>query len=454
MPNKNDYAALAAVVYNDQRGNGTNLNRLSLPQGWNEASTLGFTAQNNYNSNFFSFTAGAYVNGAGEIVIAYKGTDFLLEFAGRAWNTAADLITDVSLGVAGKLGLPQQLQAMSYYLDVKDWAVKNGYNPDKISFTGHSLGGGLASNMAVWFDKSATTFAQAPFEPSTLSPTNIAAAGGILAAKGALQGFTAVQADAAALSGLLTNYTARQSQVINYYIEGEALSKIRYDWNTVMGQDLLIQIGPQPISRGLPLHSMNLHAAFLYDDQLRKLAKDMPELVPALLDGKFYQADPNSRQEDLISKLVNDQHRVGFGTDSALTRFSNDLYKLGETTGSTANPSLREALIVSAMEYYYVKDARSATGLFQSGQQSALTFEFTSDMLASNANKAKPRLDAAIQAEIKKELGTTSLPRINYTDYKNYAVQSGTGVMETNGTANNDIIVGGTGSDRLRGGAG
>ncbi|MFN8986153.1 MAG: hypothetical protein ACK5VR_07550, partial [Burkholderiales bacterium] len=67
---------------------------------------------------------------------------------------------------------------------------------------------------------------------------------------------------------------------------------------------------------------------------------------------------------------------------------------------------------------------------------------------------AKPRLDAAIQAEIKKELGTTSLPRINYTDYKNYAVQSGTGVMETNGTANNDIIVGGTGSDRLRGGAG
>jgi hypothetical protein len=148
MATQNEYAALAAIVYNDQRGGGGDAvtNTLRPLAGWQDLSRLGFAAGDNLNRNPFSFTGGAYLNqSTGEIVIAYKGTDFLVEFSGRAWNTLADLVTDAGLALAKKsVGLYnlQQIAASSYYLAVRDWALQNGHDPNKISFTGHSLGGG------------------------------------------------------------------------------------------------------------------------------------------------------------------------------------------------------------------------------------------------------------------------------------------------------------------------
>jgi hypothetical protein len=104
---KLEYAALAANIYNDQRGGGGSAidreNLLVVPTGWLKLEgNNGFPAQTGYDANIFSFTAGAYVNSAtGEIVVSYKGTDFLLEFAGRAWNTVGDLLIDLSGGVGG-----------------------------------------------------------------------------------------------------------------------------------------------------------------------------------------------------------------------------------------------------------------------------------------------------------------------------------------------------------------
>jgi hypothetical protein len=141
MTTQNEYAALAAHVYNDQRGGGNDpaTNRLELPAGWQNLSLLGFAAGDNLNSNPFSFTGGAYLNqSTGEVVIAYKGTDFLVEFSGRAWNTLVDLVTDAGLALAKKsvsLYNLQQIAASSYYLAVKEWALQNGHDPSKISFT-------------------------------------------------------------------------------------------------------------------------------------------------------------------------------------------------------------------------------------------------------------------------------------------------------------------------------
>ena len=193
-----EYAALAAFVYIDQRGGGSEnpTNKLILPDNWQDMSKLGFAVGDSLNAiNPFSFTGGAYLNQAtGEIVVAYKGTDFLVEFSGRAWNTVADLLADAGLASdkAAVLGLGQQLNAMAYYLAVKDWAVDNGYDPTKISFTGHSLGGGLAANMAVWFDRPATTFAAAPFENTTNSTVNMAAAIVAITAQATFSGSVAV----------------------------------------------------------------------------------------------------------------------------------------------------------------------------------------------------------------------------------------------------------------------
>lgn len=112
----------------------------------------------NLNSNPFSFTGGAYLNqSTGEIVTAYKGTDFLTGAEGRSWNTVADLVVNAGLAFTkDALGTynGQQLLAASYFLAVKDWAAQNGYDGNKISFTGHSMGGRLVSNMAMWIDRS------------------------------------------------------------------------------------------------------------------------------------------------------------------------------------------------------------------------------------------------------------------------------------------------------------
>jgi hypothetical protein len=165
-----EYAALAAYVYNNERGLRSTTNRLDVPPSWAGLDPAnGFPQQTSYDDNFFSFTAGAFVNqSTGEIVISYKGTDFLLELTGRTWNTLGDMATDVAAGMAGYLSLPQFVQAAAYYQDVKKWATQNGYDASKISFTGHSLGAGIASVMSVWFNRPATLFADAPFESRTV----------------------------------------------------------------------------------------------------------------------------------------------------------------------------------------------------------------------------------------------------------------------------------------------
>ena len=143
MTTKLEYAALAANIYNDQRGGGGSdidrNNLLVVPSEWLKLeANNGFPSQTDYDTNFFSFTAGAYVNqSTGEIVIAYKGTDFLLEYAQRARNTAGDIVTDLAAGIGGYLSTPQLTQAATYYQEVKKWAAANGYDASKISFTGY-----------------------------------------------------------------------------------------------------------------------------------------------------------------------------------------------------------------------------------------------------------------------------------------------------------------------------
>lgn len=109
------------------------------------------------------FSARAYQNiVTGEIVISYAGTEF-----GKTWaGMGADFVSaNIPLAI-GQYG-QQALLAATYYQN-----IKTRYGTDNISFTGHSLGGGLASVMAVWFDRPAYVYAPAPFANSANETQN------------------------------------------------------------------------------------------------------------------------------------------------------------------------------------------------------------------------------------------------------------------------------------------
>ncbi|KRC08578.1 hypothetical protein ASE11_22700 [Hydrogenophaga sp. Root209] len=444
---------------------------------------MGFTVGEALNAiNPFSFTGGAYLNQAtGEIVVAYKGTDFLVEFEGRAWNTVADLLTDVGLAStkALVLGLGQQLNAMAYYLAVKDWAVDNGHDPAKISFTGHSLGGGLAANMAVWFDRPATTFASAPFEINTLNPIAIGAAfvaitsqfagtalAGLFDGTG-FEGSVAVVDSANDLGRLLfneivaenlyeneidqTEFDRRELAVTNLYNEGEFLWYGRELISTVIGTDINIDLGDgsQPLEYALGLHSMNLHAAFLFEDRLRQLIKQIPELLGTLLNKNLYAADPNTATQDFITRLVNDQLRQGFGQPSALSRFTEDVDKLKSTEGTVAQEDMRKALIALAMDFHFHAPEGNTGTLFQL-ESGAIHFNLSD--INSDFLKGLPLLrDAASSTAI----GSDPFETDGLREADSWHIQTGGGVMNWQANAlANDAAIGGSGADVFRAGGG
>lgn len=150
-----DYALMAGASYISNRDP---KNQFPTPQGWmkyfhvpNNPDYPKFTVASGFEAVSFQNTANP-----NEIVISYAGTDFSSVLADFSILGADFWHGNIPLA-AGNLS-DQLRQAADYYLQVK------ALNPTaNITFTGHSLGGGLASLMAVLFDETAYTFDQAPF---------------------------------------------------------------------------------------------------------------------------------------------------------------------------------------------------------------------------------------------------------------------------------------------------
>jgi len=146
MISKIEYALMAGGSYISTR---PEINQFPIPfdaqQNW-----VGF----NYQSLDTGFEAVSFTN----------GTDIVISFAGTDPASGNDLASDAILGL-GVIPDVQLLQAAKYYIQVKADYTTATFTPN-ITFTGHSLGGGLASLMAVFFNETAVTFDQAPFRNS------------------------------------------------------------------------------------------------------------------------------------------------------------------------------------------------------------------------------------------------------------------------------------------------
>ena len=162
---KATYALLADNVYWDVRygydektDDFTNSNWTPVPEGWmviDEISGSGLEGKAD-NPELQGFTARVFENTAtNEVVISFAGTQFD-DYTGD-WMSGN---VNSTLGVASK----HLTQAAILYHKV----LKENPTAD-IKFTGHSLGGGIASVMGVWFDEPAIIFDPAPFKHAAIN---------------------------------------------------------------------------------------------------------------------------------------------------------------------------------------------------------------------------------------------------------------------------------------------
>jgi hypothetical protein len=428
VPTTLEYMQFAAGVYA-----ASTLNSLPDPAGW----TL-----NDWQPDSASgFSAGYYFNSAtNEVVISYTGTN--------------DWIDKVNWTTGAGLPLPQIFDAVDYY-----FKVKAAHPTANITFTGHSLGGGLASMMAVFFDKQATVFDEAPFQLAAMSPFVLPFIGAEMLAYG--------YQDAAFSTYLLSSgllALTRESNVTQYYIQGEVLSSIRYSTNTLVGSDNSISLG-NSTAGAIDRHSMVLMTALGESSTLLKAAQQLPDLVTELLNENLFAASSSNRNKaDLLRKLL--RHQLGVDgaiqPDGMLDRFASDLSELAQTGGLTmSDKNLTDALIAFAMEKYYTETTNSAgykkTLFNATGVSGGIQF-LVSDV---NGNTAQPKGYSQYFEKYLNDISSKYSPdefaliKSTLKTIQEWYVQAGaTGMTAVDNSSLNALMLGGTGNNDLVGGSG
>ncbi len=347
------------------------------------------------------FSGGVYTSGS-EIVISVAGTSTALS----SWNGILDVLNDILLA----LGLPggQLFDAMRLYAQVKrgDYGIENAQLP--ISFTGHSLGGGVAGLLGGLLGVQAKVFATAPFE-FALNVSNVLALRDMLAREGfasvdALQALLEFDssADAYVLNSKLVS--EREERVINVAIKGEVLEAFRFVRNTyaaLAATHPAINLGSPQLGAS-DLHSMSLHLAALGSAQFCQASILLPSLLKQIFDGSLYGQSLRFQELDFLERLIRYQFSYeGSETVTAplgmLDRFGADMQKLA-VSGVIGQRAMQDALIATGIEYYNFVNVSNLADFFRP-VGGGLTFDLgTIEGLALDQQKGYSRLrDYALQ---------------------------------------------------------
>lgn len=445
MPTTTEYALLAGASYRDTRAD---LNRFPIPNEWGVVSLVPQDPST-------GFEASAYRNSrTNEIVISFAGTD------------PGDILGDIAadIGLSTGVGSQQLVQAAEYYLQVQ--AANPGAS---ITFTGHSLGGGLAALMGVFFGKQAVTFDQAPFALSatpSLLPNVAETLLSDLLASGysvtALEGMVDYL-QRRAVSGGIPNSDLVKS--IN--VQGEFLSTVPWDLANRIGLPTYIPINAPGVS-GVDLHSHALLTAFLQSMQtalsgqtLNGVTVKLHHLMGMIFDSSLYAFSTNTSNatnRNFLERLV--QNEMG---NAMVTRFTRDLWKLAQDGGLTmadgvtsAKNLVSKTLIAFAMQMYYEDTTNATNANKELFTQVTGGVQFDRADIAVSLDDAKG-YDLYFQHYLVNAFsaGDRQMIQSLLPVLRDWYVQAGSGGMNvTDGQNRGAFMLGGSGADSLTGGVG
>ncbi|MDD2742794.1 MAG: DUF4347 domain-containing protein, partial [Rhodocyclaceae bacterium] len=376
-----EYALLAANIYGTSDLVRSDQNTLQLPTGWTQLTGSNYLVNDSTGSGFMG---GVYTNG-NEVVISFAGTT---DENSNDWFTG-------NIPAATGIVLSEQVkQAALLYLHVLNDPLYAGKN---ITFTGHSLGGGLASLMAVFFDRPANVFDEAFFSKSADSSPTVNAFKDYIQAACTQYGYEIPEAVTSYVPGgeptsdgvePSATRLEREINVSNTIVKGEVLSLLNayfldhagdllgalagsiltsisgaaiglvaadilriigngigkigstteIDTNATLDSDLNWgwNIGPLGLPNAVDLHSITLLAGLLMSPEFLATLQTHPELLPGIFANPDHLNTPVSNTPNLLELLVQREY-AGEGT---LAQLSSDIGKINITDGLTAQKEL------------------------------------------------------------------------------------------------------------------
>lgn len=373
--------------------------------------------------------------GANEIVISYRGTD----------GDVGDWLTNIGRSIS------QERQAAVVYAEILRTYGKDAQGSN-ISFTGHSLGGGLAATMAIWFNRPATVFDPAPTQFVATDPVAISLVMGAL-------GPQAPQSFRDYGSAIAAQFSAREGNVSSYFAPGSIVHAITNENNTITGagQAHPVQFGIDDmgsLANQINMHSQALLTTGVLSPAFAQATTRAYKVVPLLFDGQLYDLDPGGTARNLLRDLIRSE-QAGFG-NGKLTHFANDLNKLG-TNISGLSKAAQQAIIAQGIEWYYWQSSDYAGQEFitQTGELLQYTTAIGAK-LAGAQDKAIGYVNPWLQANVDAGIHPlTLLPvRFKYGNYEQWNVAAGnSGVTATPRiNSKSQIFIGAGGADNFTGG--
>jgi VCBS repeat-containing protein len=480
-----EYALMAGRAYLTNRGQ---INQFPIADGWSEFFHVPDLANPSFPATSgFEAVAFKSVANPNSIVISFAGTN----------PTQLGDWTEGNVPLAFGVVSDQLKQAVDYYMQVcKD-------NPRaSITFTGHSLGGGIAALMGVFFGKEAVTFDQAPFA-NTAEQGILGTASGAFDLMTYLIGEPISDPDMSATRDALVSdlndfLTLQQANsgvpnsdlVSTIRVQGEFTSAILGPLFDPIGTPATyFQHGPTEISSFTELHDMALLTTFMQSQQtadankaLNDVTFKLTDLLGMMFDNKLFAyttSKTNTTDPNFLENLVQQQAAANDPALGEVTRFTQDLWKIAQDGGLTLNDKdLADALTAFAMQKYYNETQASAgynKTLF-TGVTGGIQFDMQD--IAASLSAAKGYADFRIFLEqyfttLADDGSGGFYPEVSpdkdqilaaLSSLRDWYIQAGADAMNATDTNNrnafmfgdtgDDVLTGGTGNDLLVGNAG